>query len=366
MWTYLEACNCECSIVEEDDSVADGIDIEEGASARVTALEQLSRKVLLFVAEYAGEEVLVVLFGKGGKAGLGGTTSAAATEWPKARQCVAPFSAANTRRWPAPCRPSLPHCAKHTGGWHCARFLPKANPPKRPLPLSSALSYYNPSLLNRKVEMKCISHLGEAIAAPAEQQALLRKAFQNQFQRQVVEVIGLRRVFGDPFSQFCSCVVGGNFGGVVLDESDACAFVDIKPSLVLPFLFGERVENALLVLGVELPVEYGNIAVIELVGGITHDVLVEHHSLRPHCVLFLVEVELNELLPQMVSYQVQSPTVSVENVVQVYLLTDFLLEGALERGEAVDAALPVVNETANWSDSHLLPKGSLSVLDFGT
>jgi len=161
VWTYLEACNCECSIVEEDDSVADGIDIEEGASARVTALEQLSRKVLLFVAEYAGEEVLVVLFGKGGKAGLGGTTSAAATEWPKARQCVAPFSAANTRRWPAPCRPSLPHCAKHTGGWHCARFLPKANPPKRPLPLSSALSYYNPSLLNRKVEMKCISHLGD-------------------------------------------------------------------------------------------------------------------------------------------------------------------------------------------------------------
>jgi hypothetical protein len=83
-------------------------------------------------------------------------------------------------------------------------------------------------------------------------------------------------------------------------------------------------------------------------------------------VLFLVEVELNELLPQMVSYQVQSPTASVENVVQAYLFTDLLLEGALERGEAVDAALPVVNKTANWSGSHLLPKGSLSVLDFGT
>jgi hypothetical protein len=61
-------------------------------------------------------------------------------------------------------------------------------------------------------------------------------------------------VFGDPFGEFCSGVVSGNFGGVVLDESDACAFVDIKPSLVLPFLFGERVENALLVVGVELPV----------------------------------------------------------------------------------------------------------------
>ena len=121
----------------------------------------------------------------------------------------------------------------------------------------------------------------------------------------------LRRIFGDPFGQFCSSVVSGDFGGVVLDESDASAFVDVEPPLVFPFLFGERAEDALLVLGVELPVEYGNVAVIELVGGIAHNVLVEHHSLRPHWVLFLVEVELNELLPQMVSYQVQPPTVSV-------------------------------------------------------
>ena len=159
MWTYLEVCNCERSIVEEDYPVADGVDIEKGAGARVAALEQLGRKVLLLVAENAGEEVLVVLSGKGRKTGLGRATSATATGWPKARQCAAPFSAASTRRWIAPCRPSLPRCAKRTGGSHCARSLPKASPPKRPLPLSSA-SYYTHSPVNHKVEMAVYITIG--------------------------------------------------------------------------------------------------------------------------------------------------------------------------------------------------------------
>ena len=63
----------------------------------------------------------------------------------------------------------------------------------------------------------------------------------------------------------------------------------------------------------------------------------------------LVEVELNELPTQIVSDQVQLPTVSVENVVQVYLFSYLQLEGVLEGGETVDAALPIVDETANWS-----------------
>ena len=80
----------------------------------------------------------------------------------------------------------------------------------------------------------------------------------------------------------------------------------------------------------------------------------------------LVEVELNELPTQIVSDQVQLPTVSVENVVQVYLFSYLQLEGVLEGGETVDAALPIVDETANWSSCHLFPKRCLPVLDFSS
>ena len=61
-------------------------------------------------------------------------------------------------------------------------------------------------------------------------------------------------MLGDPTGQFSSRVVGCDFGGIVFDELDAGSPVDVEPPLVLPLLLSERAEDALLIVGVELPV----------------------------------------------------------------------------------------------------------------
>jgi len=75
----------------------------------------------------------------------------------------------------------------------------------------------------------------------------------------------------------------------------------IEPSLVIILLLlSQHSQDPLLFFGVELPVQYGYIAIVELVSGVAHEVLIEDDSLCHYFVLVFNVVMLDEGFAQMV------------------------------------------------------------------
>jgi hypothetical protein len=109
-------------------------------------------------------------------------------------------------------------------------------------------------------------------------------------------------MLGDPASKFASQVISGYPIRIVLDEFEACSAMHIEPSLEFSFLLRQRLQDTLLIVGVELPIEYGNVAVVELVCGIAHYVLVQYYSSWLNGMFVLVVVVGNELLSQVIGH----------------------------------------------------------------
>ena len=78
------------------------------------------------------------------------------------------------------------------------------------------------------------------------------------------------------------------------------SFVVVEPSLVLPLVFVQHGKNPLLVLRVELPIDDWYVAVIELIRGVAHEILVEYDAFGFYFVLFLEVVVRDEGFSQVV------------------------------------------------------------------
>ncbi len=161
-----------------------------------------------------------------------------------------------------------------------------------------------------------VSHGHEAILSVDKEQIMFGKAFEYGLDGQKGKFVFLRRMLSDPLHQFDPKVVSIDFNRVMLYQFNTCPLMHIEPPLQFSFLLTQHPQDALLVLGVELPVEDGDVAIVELVGRITHDVLVKHHSSGANRMFLLVVVGSDKLLAEVVGDQVEVPTVRMQDVVK--------------------------------------------------
>lgn len=127
-------------------------------------------------------------------------------------------------------------------------------------------------------------------------------------------------------------------------QSQVGSLMHVEPSLVRFLFLSQHFLNSLFILRVELPVQYGNITIIELISRIAQYVLVEHDSLWLYLMLFFMIIVGNECFSKLIGCLVKNPAIWVHYFeVPDPLVLNMTLKGVLKSVNEVYAALPVMN-----------------------